>query len=80
MGEFFGFGEDLEHFRYNVPWQVGFLGILKLICRKLLMQPTRCANAFARDSPGSSKAARLAMMAITTSSSMNERLRLDNRG
>jgi hypothetical protein len=26
MGEFFGFGEELEHFRYIVPWQVGFSG------------------------------------------------------
>ena len=26
MGCFFGFGEDLEHFRYNVRRQVGFSG------------------------------------------------------
>ena len=24
MGEFFGFGEDLEHVPCDVPWQVGF--------------------------------------------------------
>src|SRR3974390_3323210 len=40
-------------------------------CFMLLRQETPCAFVFARDKAGSSMAAKMAMMAITTSSSIN---------
>src|SRR5882724_2118325 len=43
----------------------------RLICRKLLVQVVRNALLFVRPSTGSSRAARMPMMAMTTSSSIN---------
>src|ERR1035441_3255099 len=42
----------------------------KPTCLRLLVQLTRCALALARASAGSSKAAKMAIMAITTNNSM----------
>src|SRR5664279_3496559 len=42
----------------------------RLICRKLFMQFVRRAAAFTRDKAGNNNAARMAMMAMTTSSSI----------
>src|ERR1035441_7781646 len=43
----------------------------KASCRLLFMHCTPCAFSLARDNAGSSSAARIAMMAMTTSSSMS---------
>src|SRR4051794_2802542 len=43
----------------------------RLICLRLLKQVVRCPRALAFDKAGSSNAARMAMMAMTTSISMS---------
>src|SRR5437867_76834 len=49
------------------------------ICFRWLAQVIRLARSFARDKAGNSIAARMAMMAITTSSSINVKPRADGR-
>src|SRR5258708_7455040 len=46
-------------------------------CLRLFMQEIRCALALAEDKTGSNSAARIAMMAMTTSSSTNVNARRD---
>src|SRR5216117_3044984 len=46
-------------------------------CFRLLLQATDCALAFARDNAGNNTAARIAMMAMTTRSSI--RVKADGR-
>ncbi len=41
MGEFFGFGEDLKHIRYDVPWQVGFSGRVQLHSLAAVLNPAQ---------------------------------------
>src|ERR1039457_326656 len=48
----------------------------RLICRKLFMQFVRRAAAFARDNAGNNNAARMAMTAMTTSSSIKVNAKL----
>src|SRR5439155_25330154 len=45
--------------------------VAKVICRRLDLQPVALASALARPRAGSSRPARIAMMAMTTSSSMS---------
>src|SRR6266487_6097795 len=49
------------------------------ICFRWLAQVIRLARSFARDNAGNSIAARMAMMAITTSSSIKVKPRADGR-
>ena len=49
---------------------VAYCWMPRLICRKLFMQFVRRAAAFARDKAGNNNAARMAMIAITTNSSI----------
>jgi hypothetical protein len=46
------------------------------ICRRLLRQEIRCADPFARPSEGNNIAAKIAMIAITTSNSIKVNARI----
>src|ERR1035437_11152009 len=46
-------------------------------CLRLLTHRIRCARSFALDNAGNNSAARIAMMAMTTSNSINVKARFD---
>src|ERR1039457_463681 len=55
---------------------VAYWWMPRLICRKLFMQFVRRAAAFARDKAGNNNAARMAITAMTTSSSIKVNAKL----